>query len=311
MGVKMIKICVYGLWHLGLVTVTCLAKKGFEIIALDTNMFNINETILNLPIHEPNLQESIDEGILNGKLSFIDNIDLALTDSNVLWITFDTPLDVNDNAQPDYIIERIREVFPFIKDNTLVIISSQLIVGSTRKLQSEYEILYPDKNVTFVYSPENLVRGNAIEGFNHPDRIIIGIDNHEKGNKTIVELLSPFCKSPTCNMKWMSLESAEMVKHTLNSFLALSISFANEVEYICKSVGANYQDVELSLKSDSRIGKKAYLRAGEAYSGGTLARDVNYLHKLSETFSLNTPLVNSINISNNLQKERLVNKKCH
>ncbi len=299
MGVKMIKICVYGLWHLGLVTASCLAKKGFEVVALDTVKFNLNETITNLPIHEPNLMESIDENILNGKLILTDNLKLALTDSNILWITFDTPVDEHDNAHPEHVMDKIRETFPHIKNNTTIIISSQLIVGSTRVLQNEYETLYPDNKVIFIYSPENLIRGKAIESFNNPDRIIVGIDI--KSAKVDDFLREVFNYK---NIIYMSLESAEMVKHTLNSFLALSISFANEVAYISTKVGANYEDVEFALKSDSRIGKKAYIRAGEPYSGRTLARDVNYLHNLSKNLSLNTPLINSINLSNNLHKVR-------
>ncbi len=297
------KICVYGLWHLGLVTSSCLASKGFEVVGLDTNYNKINETISNLPIHEPNLQESISKNLSYGKLSFTDNIPKALKNANILWITFDTPLSKNDVPRPEIVLHKIREMFTYIEPNTIVIISSQLPVGSTRKLQNEYYTLYPDNNITFIYSPENLVRGKAIEGFNNPDRIIFGIDIDKINlelTKTLNELLGG-----NNDFIPMSLESAEMLKHALNCFLALEISFANEVALICESTGAEYKDVETGLKSDSRIGKKAYLRAGEAYSGGTLARDVNYLSKLSNKFDADTPIINSINLSNNLHKKRI------
>lgn len=294
------KICVYGMWHLGLVTASCLAKKGFEVVGLDSFNSNIDKKILSLPIHEPNLKESIEESIVKENLVLSKNGKSALKDASILWITFDTPVDDDNNAYPETVTDKIRDIFPYIYNNTIVIISSQLPVGSTRKLQDEYRTLYPDKNVIFVYSPENLIRGKAIEGFNNPERIIIGTD---EGKKTpITEFFRLWINA---DLVFMSFESAEMVKHTLNSFLALSISFANEVAYICNSVNANYNHVEFALKSDSRIGKKAYLRAGEPYSGGTLARDVNYLHKLSENLELDTPLIKSINLSNELHKKRL------
>ncbi len=296
------KICVYGLWHLGLVTSSCLASKGFEVVGLDTNYNKINETISNLPIHEPNLQESISKNLSYGNLSFTDNIPKALKNANILWVTFDTPLSKNDIPRPEIVLHKIRETFPYIEPNTLVIISSQLPVGSTRKLQNEYCTLYPNNNITFIYSPENLVRGKAIEGFNNPDRVIFGVDINKINYGTFKKLFDHK------NFIAMSLESAEMVKHALNSFLALEISFANEVALICKNVGADYKDVESSLKSDSRIGKKAYLRAGEAYSGGTLARDVNYLYKMSKVLNIDTPIINSINLSNNLHKKRIADK---
>jgi len=304
MGVKM-KVCIYGLWHLGLVTASCLSAKGFNVIGLDENYNSINTTIKTLPIYEPNLKESIEKSAI----TFTNDKDFALNQTKIIWITFDTPVDKYDNANNEYVMNKVRDIFPYIKKDSLVIISSQLSVGTTRKLQNEYNLSYPDMNITFSYSPENLVRGKAIEGFNNPDRIIIGINNNGSDIKNNTKVNDFFMQIFDCkNVRYMSLESAEMVKHSLNSFLALSISFANEVAQICEKVEANYEDVEFALKSDLRIGKKAYLRAGEAYFGGTLGRDVNYLRTISMKTSSTTPVIDSINLSNLLHKERIQEK---
>jgi len=292
------KICVFGLWHLGCVTAACLADKGYNVIGLDPNediVNNLNKGIS--PIQEPHLDELIKLKLYDN-LHFTTNIQSALKDAQIIWITFDTLVDDNDNADEIYVKRQIMSIFPYVANGTIVIISSQLSVGSTRKLEKEYRNWYWfKKDVHFAYSPENLRLGKAIAVFNNPERIIVGINDYEKGNKTIVKLLGQFCINPDCNIIWMSPESAEMTKHALNSFLATEVAFINEIATICEKTGANVRDVELGLKSDSRIGYKAYLNAGSAFSGGTLARDLQFLNSIKTM-----PLLSSVIDSNDDHK---------
>ncbi len=288
-----IKICVFGLWHLGLVTAGCMADKRFDVVGLDRNKIEVKK--LNsgiLPIEEPHLNELILKGIKNKRLSFTENTYEALRGAKILWITFDTPVDDNDNADVEYVKYQIRSLYPYIEDETTILISSQLPAGTTSELEQEFKKEYPYKVVYFAYSPENLRLGKAIDVFNNPDRIIVGMNNIPEKN-TLDKLFSYF----ESDIVWMSIESAEMVKHALNSFLATEIAFINEIAIICEKTGANIRDVELGLKSESRIGEKAYLKAGSAFAGGTLARDVQFLINIEQT-----PLLSSVIESNDNHK---------
>ena len=288
------KICVFGLWHLGLVTAACLADKGFNVVGLDQNKIEIEK--LNkgiIPLEEPNLKELTLKGIRNKKLSFTDSICDAMRNTEILWITIDTPVDKNDIADTNYVMCETINTFPYISSGTTILISSQLPVGSTLQLQEIFELEHTDKSdVNFAYSPENLRHGRAIEIFNNPGRIIVGAK--DENNMSLKILLRTICQ----NTIYMSLESAEMVKHTLNAFLATEIAFINEISLICEKTGANIKDVEKGLMSDSRIGDKGFLKAGKHYTGGTLGRDVEYLHQMSNSLDLKSSLIRAISESN-------------
>lgn len=288
------KIAVAGLWHLGSVTAACLADLGFDVIAYDPNETTIEQFKQNqTPIYEPGLNELL----AKNTLQFTANPnDLELAD--LIWLTFDTPVNENDMADTECVILAIKNIVPYLKSQTTLLISSQLPVGSTRRIQDFCNTHFPHKQLQCAYSPENLRLGKAIDVFKHQERIIIGIDNTD--NQLLIKQLLTVL---TEQIIWMSIESAEMTKHALNAFLATSVTFINELSILCEKVGADARDVEIGLKSESRIGPKAYLTPGQAFSGGTLARDVNYLVQLGQTKQLATPLFSAILTSNQAHKQ--------
>lgn len=290
------KIGVAGLWHLGTVTATCLANAGHQVIGYDPSA----ETIADLkngkaPLFEPGLNNLLVKNAHN--LSFTTQLN-DLKHAEMVWVTFDTPVDDNDVADVEFVTHQVEALFPHLQHNCLVIISSQIPVGTTRKLQTFCHTHYADKNITFACSPENLRLGKAIQVFTQPDRIIVGLQT-EADKERIQHLLKPFSD----NIIWMSLESAEMTKHALNAFLATSVVFINELSSLCERVGANAREVECGLKSEERIGSKAYLRPGNAIAGGTLARDVNYLIQIGEQQNFTTPLFSALLTSNEAHKQ--------
>jgi len=298
------KICVYGLWHLGSVTSASLAKLGHTVVGLDFN----KEIIKNLqnaeaPVSEPGLNELIYENIQRKTLSFTSEPRIALAQIDVLWIGFDTPVDEEDNADVNSIEIYFEKISKLIPDKTKIIISSQVPVGFTRRLQNRFQEKYPVKEVFFVYSPENLRLGKALKTFLEPDRIIIGINPDEK------EKFLPVFTSISNRLEWMSIESAEITKHAINAFLATSICFANEVATLCERAGANAKEVERGMKTEERIGPKAYINPGNAFSGGTLARDVRFLQKMGKKNLLPQYLINSILESNDYHKT-WIQRKC-
>ncbi len=156
------KIAVVGLWHLGMVTAACLAHKKIHVIGYDDNSDVINALQKNqLPIFEPGLEDLTHEGLNNGYLTFThQQNDLAHAD--IIWITYDTPVDDQDNADVSFVTQRIGHLLPFLKNNAVILISSQLPLGSTTQLQMLCNKEFPDKNIGFAYSPENLRLGKAI-----------------------------------------------------------------------------------------------------------------------------------------------------
>lgn len=287
------RIAVVGLWHLGLVTAACLARTGHDIVAFDDD----DQTIRNLrhghlPVFEPGLEDLVQTGQSNGRLRFTsDSTDLR--DRDLVWVTYDTPVDVDDRADVESVVRRVAALFPDLAVDPIVLISSQLLVGTTARLQSLYREAVPGGRAAFVYSPENLRLGRAIDAFTRPSRVVIGVRS-EQDRQRLEPLFGQFSSS----LLWMSVESAEMAKHALNAFLATSVAYANELAVLCERVGADSREVEQALRSDDRVGRQAYVRAGSAFAGGTLARDLSFLVGLGEQVGAPTHLFSGVRTSN-------------
>lgn len=287
------RICVYGLWHLGCVTAACLAEAGLSTIGLDLQ----REVVAILsqgrpPLHEPGLEALIRDNQRAGRLDFT-NDPLCASTADIVWVTFDTPVDDADRADDEFVKRAVERLFPHLRDGSVVLISSQLPVGTTHALEQSFTQVAAGRTVGFAYSPENLRLGRAIEAFTRPERIVVGIREAR-----VRAVLEPVLARFTRSILWVSVESAEMTKHALNAFLATSVTFMNEVATVCEHVGADAAEVEQALRSEPRIGQRAYIRPGGAFAGGTLARDVVFLTQLGVRHDLTLPLLDGIIPSN-------------
>ena len=293
------KVCVLGLWHLGSVTAACLASVGHEVTGLDSNS-GIVEKLQKAepPVSEPGLDGLIREGINAGQLRFTSDAKIAISSAEVLWVTYDTPVDENDQADVEFVFEEVLKLLSFLSIDTTVLVSSQLPVGSIRRFEDISAEKYPEKNIRFAYSPENLRLGKSLDVFLHPDRVIIGVRRPEDR-----EILNRLLGSITDNILWMGVESAEMTKHAINAFLGMSITFINEIASICENIGADAHEVETGLKSETRIGPAAYLSPGAAFAGGTLARDIEFLKDIGSLNNLVNPLISAVRKSNDEHKK--------
>lgn len=292
------KVCVQGLWHLGSVTAACLASVGHDVVGLDSDQKTIEG--LNqgrAPLLEPGLDDLLKAEIAEKRLSFTASIADAVVGAEVLWVTFDTPVDDEDRADVEFVMDQIKSVLPALAEETVVLVSSQMPVGSIRKLEAFANENMASKKLSFAYSPENLRLGKALDVFLKPDRIVVGVRTDDARRK-LEQLLLPV----TDRIEWMSVESAEMTKHGINAFLATSITFANEIAAICELVGADAKEVERGLKTEMRIGPKAYLSPGGPFAGGTLARDIDFLEVIGRARQLKTPLLSSVRTSNDEHK---------
>lgn len=284
-------IVVLGLWHLGCVTAACCARH-FHVIGLDFEA----ATIAGLqqgkaPLLEPGLNELLAAGLAAKQLRFTADPMDACARTEVLWVCYDTPVNEDDESDVSFVLERLRRALPHLRKGALVLISSQLPVGTCRALEAEFPQLH------FACSPENLRLGKAIDAFEKAERAIVGIRDDAK-KPVLEQLFKPF----TPQVLFMRTESAEMVKHALNSFLALSITFINEVARLCETVGADAKEVAAGLKSEPRIGPRAYLGPGGPFAGGTLARDVVTLTQLGAAKGEMLSLIPAIKQSNDLHR---------
>jgi UDPglucose 6-dehydrogenase len=288
------KVCVLGLWHLGSVTAACLAALGHRVVGLDGDAQRIASLKAGAaPVFEPGLQELLRQGLASGRLRFSATVEEATRAADVLWVACDTPIGEDGEAQPQLVTRQLERVLPALGAGTLVVVSSQLPVGSTRRLQEGADVVRGGESLIWAYVPENLRLGSAVSDFLRPDRIVVGTDS-KADHRLLDQLLGPI----GAPIEWMSIESAEMTKHALNAFLAVSVTFANEVASICEVVGADGKQVERGLKTDRRIGTGAYLAPGAAFAGGTLARDVAFLSGIARERGVTTPLLSAVLPSN-------------
>jgi UDPglucose 6-dehydrogenase len=291
------KIVVLGLWHLGCVTAACCAKF-YEVVGLDFDLQTIEKLRAGkAPVFEPGLEDLIRAGLTSGRLSFESDPAVALQSADLLWVGYDTPVDEDDRADLALVLNGIDCCLPYLDENAIVLISSQIPAGTCRSLEKRY----PGKR--FAYSPENLRLGKAIEIFLKPERIILGTRTGVDSDR-----LRALFRNFSDDVISVTSESAEVIKHAINSFLAVSIAFMNEVSRLCEKVGADAREVERGLKSEARIGPKAYLSPGGPFAGGTLARDVVTLVRLAEEFGEDLVLIGAIKASNDQHKEWAIQK---
>ena len=292
------KVAVYGLWHLGSVISACLPTKGHDVIGVDHDVDVLRKLSLGkAPLYEPGLDDLIQDGVLGGNLKFSKPSKHILQNSEVVWVAYDTPVDNEDIADVDFVFKKIKLILPLLAKNTLILISSQLPAGSVNDIEKYATENVANLKLRFACSPENLRLGQAINVFNNPDRLVVGI-RCEDDKALLSELILPITK----NIEWMSVESAEMTKHAINAFLATSISLTNEIASICETVGANAKEVERGLKTEARIGQKAYVSPGGAFAGGTLARDIEYLSSIGKKSGLINHVLLSVSQSNDEHK---------
>jgi UDPglucose 6-dehydrogenase len=294
------KVCVYGLWHLGSVTAACLADllPAASVVGLDPDA----AVVAGLnggrpPLFEPGLEDLVRRGLDSGRLQFTDRVE-RVADADVVWVTFDTPVNQDDEADVDAVARWIEALFPHLADGAVVLVSSQVPVGFSARLERAFAAVAAGRRVEFAYSPENLRLGRAIEVFRNPERIVVGVRGAE-ARARIGPILEPLGRP----MQWIRVESAEMTKHALNAFLATSVAFINEIAAVCEVTGADAKEVEGALKSEGRIGPGAYLSPGAAFAGGTLARDIAFLLGAGSRLGLTTPLFAGVKASNDVHRQ--------
>jgi UDPglucose 6-dehydrogenase len=297
------KIAVLGLWHLGSVTAAGAAAAGHDVVGWDRDPAAVAALAAGRPpLLEPGLDERLREGLAAGRLRFEPDLRRAVAGAEVIWGAHDVPVDEQDQADPEAVLDDLRQAAALAEPGALVLISAQLPAGTARALAAQAAAA-GRADLEFACSPENLRLGQALKVFSQPDRVVCGVTS-PRGRAILEKLWAPV----TSKIEWMGLESAETTKHAVNAFLAVSAAFANELAAVCEIVGADAKEVERGLKTESRIGPGAYLGPGPAFAGGTLARDVAYLAELGRRAGFVPLVVEAAKRSNDRHKDWLIDR---
>jgi UDPglucose 6-dehydrogenase len=293
-----LNIGVCGLWHLGLVVAACESERhdvrGYDVDAVVVRGLQAEQS----PIFEPGLDELMAQHRTAGRLQFCSTLEESIVGADVAWITYDTPVDERDVADVEFVRRQTEAVIPLLATDAVLLVSSQVPVGFCAEIERSVRAKRPGTTISVVYSPENLQLGVALNSFRACDRVVIGTRGAREDAR-VRALFEPFARE----LVWMETESAEMTKHALNSFLATSLSFINEIAAVCEVVGGDSADVERALRLDKRIGLAAYVHPGVGFAGGTLARDVQTLTDIGTTHALPLHVLSAVWASNEVAKD--------
>lgn len=299
------KIAVVGTGYVGLVTGTCLAETGNEVICVDIDKNKV-EKMKNgiVPIYEPHLDVIFERNIKQNRLSFTTNLEEAVKDALIVFLALPTPPGEDGSADLSYVLGVAEELGKIITDYKVIIDKSTVPVGTAEKVD---EALAKNASVDYdvVSNPEFLREGFAVDDFLKPDRVVIGTES-EKAKEVLTELYKPYVRQGN-PIIFMDEKSAELTKYAANAFLATKITFMNEIANFCEQVGADVDAVRAGIGSDTRIGKR-FLFPGIGYGGSCFPKDVQALAKSGAEEGYDFQILDAVMRVNQEQKTALIPK---
>ncbi len=299
-------IAVIGTGYVGLVTGTCFAETGNNVICVDNNEQKVQRLKKGeIPIFEPGLDVLFERNTKEGRLVFTTNLRSAVDHAQIIFLALPTPPGEDGSADLSYIMGVARQLGEMITDYKVVVDKSTVPVGTAEKVAAIMAEKLPKKLFDVVSNPEFLREGVAVDDFLKPDRVVVGTRS-EKARKLMRQLYEPFVRQGN-PIYFMDERSAEMTKYAANSYLAARISFMNEIANLCEKVGANVDQVRIGMGSDSRIGKR-FLFPGIGYGGSCFPKDVQALAKTASQYSYDFKILKSVMKVNGLQKNVLTKK---
>ena len=294
-------LCMIGTGYVGLVSGTCFADLGNNVICLDKNIEKIKALKLGIsPIYEPGLDELIKKNYNSGRLIFTTNLKKAISQSDLIFICVGTPTKKNSqNVDLSYVFKAVKEIANSTKKNKVIITKSTVPVGTGDDIDNILKKL-KKKNIDVISNPEFLREGEAIRDFRFPDRIVIGSDK-KKYFKVAKRLYQPLINKGA-KFFTTSRRGAELIKYASNAFLATKITFINELANLCEKTNINIEDISLGIGSDNRIGGR-FLRAGPAYGGSCFPKDTKGLVATGDKFKTDLSIVKTVIKSNDNRKK--------
>ncbi|MBO9573416.1 MAG: UDP-glucose/GDP-mannose dehydrogenase family protein [Chitinophagaceae bacterium] len=300
------KIAVVGTGYVGLVTGTCFAETGNHVtcVDIDTNKIAALQKGIT-PIYEPGLEVLLTRNIKEERIRFTNNLKEAIEDAVVIFLALPTPSDQDGSADLKYVLQVAEQLSGMITSYKVVVNKSTVPVGTSEKVAAVLGQKLSEDLFDVVSNPEFLREGVAVEDFLKPERVVVG-SSSEKASKIMGELYTPFVRQGN-PIYFMDARSAEMTKYAANSFLALKISFMNEMANLCEMAGANVDWIRIGMGSDQRIGKR-FLFPGIGYGGSCFPKDVLALNLTAQQHNYNFRILQSVLDVNKTQKTVIVEK---
>jgi UDPglucose 6-dehydrogenase len=299
-------IVVVGTGYVGLVTGTCFAETGNQVICVDIDKEKVRKMREGIvPIYEPGLEQIFERNAKEGRLKFTTNLKEGIENAEIIFLALPTPPDEDGSADLSYILGVANDLSHLIKDYKIIVDKSTVPVGTAEQVYTTLSKNLDKDLFDVVSNPEFLREGLAIEDFMKPDRIVIGTSS-ERVKTVMNRLYMPFVRQGN-PILFMDERSAEMTKYTANSFLATKISFMNEIANLCELTGANVDNVRIGIGTDPRIGKR-FLFPGVGYGGSCFPKDVKALIKTSEKNNYDFKILKSVVEVNKRQKSLMVQK---
>jgi UDPglucose 6-dehydrogenase len=303
--VKSMKITVVGTGYVGLVTGTCFAEAGNDVVCVDIDEAKVARMKKGqIPIYEPGLEHLFKRNIKEDRISFTTDLKKGIDGAEVIFLALPTPPGEDGAADLSYVLGVAKDLGPMLKQYTIVVDKSTVPVGTAEKVREE---ISKSAKVEFdvVSNPEFLREGHAVEDFQRPDRVVIGTSS-AKARKVMNKLYRDFVKSGN-PIHFMDERSAEMTKYAANAFLATKISFMNQIANLCEIVGAEVDEIRLGIGSDPRIGQQ-FLYAGIGYGGSCFPKDVLALRQTATENGYTLGILEAVSSANADQKRRLFEK---
>ncbi|NVK34000.1 MAG: UDP-glucose/GDP-mannose dehydrogenase family protein [Rhodobacteraceae bacterium] len=301
------RVAMIGTGYVGLVSGTCFADFGHIVTCIDKDSSKIDA--LNsgeIPIYEPGLQELVAENVANDRLFFSTDASDAIKQADAVFIAVGTPTRRGDgHADLSYVYAAAEEIAGLIEGFTVIVTKSTVPVGTGDEVEAIIKKTNPDANFAVVSNPEFLREGAAINDFKRPDRVVVGTDS-EEAVEVMRELYRPLYLNETPIIVTRR-RTSELIKYAANAFLAVKITFINEIADLCEKVGANVQEVSRGIGLDNRIGSK-FLHAGPGYGGSCFPKDTLALSRIGTEANSPLKIVDSVIEVNAARKRRMADK---
>jgi len=297
------KIVVMGVGYVGLVTGTCLAEMGNEVVGVDIDkdrVKKLNKGII--PIYEQGLEELVKENRRQKKLSFTTDVNKAVKNAEVVFIAVGTPSLPDGGVNLEYVKSAAESIGKNMNGYKVIVNKSTVPIG-TGEIVERIIKKYYSGDFDVVSNPEFLREGSAVYDCLNPDRIVIG-NGSKKAEKIMLDLYS----SLKTEFVLTNTKTAELIKYASNAFLATEISFINSIANICEKIGADVEEVSKGMMLDGRIGKRAFLHAGVGYGGSCFPKDVKGLIQISQESGVRFPILEAVEDTNLAQKQSLLRK---
>ncbi len=304
------KITIVGTGYVGLVTGTCLADVGNDVLCLDVDPKKI-ETLNNggIPIYEPGLEELVKRNAAAGRLRFTTNVEEAVAHGTIQFIAVGTPPDEDGSADLQYVVAAARNIGRYMNEYKVVVDKSTVPVGTADKVQAAIQDELDKRGLrqsfSVVSNPEFLKEGAAVEDFMRPDRIVVGAEDNT-ARDLMRSIYAPFQRNHE-RLIFMDVRSAELTKYAANAMLATRISFMNELANLSEKLGADIELVRQGIGSDPRIGFH-FLYPGAGYGGSCFPKDVQALQRTATDYGMNLEVLEAVERANERQKSVLIDK---